>query len=207
MIIVNDSKNPRFVMRYQGRVHEADTLDALVDVLQPGYSDIPKWFPNDVAEKSLEARSIIATQHIPFLREIYLANALDEAGVEYGQWMYDDDGVLKMAQAAEDNGLAPYSQLVQYLSTNPVFPVLAGEKWDYKVRLVLLANAYVSHEVEMSPPTGNVIIINPLTDLTLLQTMQEVGVIEFYVLAPGDAKEFEGEDEEDKEDEEDEGVF
>lgn len=52
--------------------------------------------------------------------------------------------------------------------------------WDHPVKLVGVATDYAPY-TGLAAPKGNIVLIDPYTDTTLLRTLHEAGVIQYAV--------------------------
>lgn len=174
----------RYAMAYAGHEYQADTLTELVDVLIPGYSDIPEAFPpDDLPAKSFEAREMLAEETVQSLRDIYLVYAAVEAGIDYAE--LDSDEIARLV-AGDDLEYA--ADLSLEVRTDPAFPVLVGAAWDHPVPVVAVTTAFLNADgTFLPPPTGNVVLIDPYSESSLIRSMEQAGLLSFGELPPDES--------------------
>jgi len=170
----------RYEMVYGNVPYQADTLTELVDVLIPGYTDIPEFFPDDIPVKSLEARTMFAEETVMTLRDLYLVAAANETGIDNP----GDMTTVEIADAVAGYDPQYAEDLKLMVSTDPGFPVLVGAAWDHPVPVVAVTTSFVDGDDILPPPSGNVVLIDPTNESTLLRTMQDAGLLSFGELPP-----------------------
>jgi hypothetical protein len=162
------------MMSYQGRLFGADTLTDLVEVVIPGYLDGVALDDPATPLALLEKRML----YLGFIAQIaQAAHLLDAVTTSPGG---ASDGLTGEQQAvlAAQRGLLDLALWQEGEDVNRLLPVYAAAEWDWPIPLVCLASAYTGGAV---PPVGNVILLDPADERTLLDSLAAVGVIEWGI--------------------------
>ncbi len=168
-------------------LHGADTLPPLVGVVIPGYETVVSTVEDPGGGLGLlDKRATFMEQVADELQPALLAQAVaDRVG---------DAVELPLAgllDRAHDLGLLSASgrQVMGNACKLPhAFPVFDGA-WDELVPLVIVSTAYVDDQGGWLPkPRGEKVIeLDPLDERVFLQTLDQVGLLEFHSLVPEDA--------------------
>lgn len=131
----------------------ADHNSDLVNALDGNYQSIPE---EDV-EAALIARGAVATNFAAF-RQAELLNDYQES-----------DGAVEVT---EDD--------LQVIFGNRSTALKIEGTWDHPVKLVGVATDYAPY-TGLPAPKGNIVLIDPYTDTTLLRTLAEAGSVGYHV--------------------------
>ena len=145
----------------EGQTIFADNLGELVNLVIEGYSDIPEG--DDGNDKALVAR-YEALVEMAERAQRYL---LDEA-VESGLFDPLDAGGEDVLTALVAPRVRPWSGTDDG-STN----------WQGQVPLVLIATDYEPY-TDRIMPTGKVVMLNPATELTFMESMNKLGLLRLF---------------------------
>lgn len=135
----------------------ADHAGELVSFLVDGYEDVPEGAAGH--DEALVLRAATAVRIVATIQALLAADAVNEGD-------FDPDAV------DEDT--------LNILFGDRTMPVLDVDRWEHKVPLVLLATDYEPFTTETTP-TGNVLWVDPSDELAFLQSLSNLGVINFYV--------------------------
>ena len=110
----------------------------------------------------------LAENRVAMLRMIHVQAAVADVGGDPNATV---DGLIAVAAA---HHLADQAMLRDYLYTDPGLPVLSGVAWDSPVALIVASHPYLGQHLD--PPTGNVHVVDPTTDRTLLLSLADAGL-------------------------------
>ncbi len=149
----------------EGTTYLARTAGALVAMDIDGYGDLP-----DTDEGHDEATGA------RYERLVGLGNALQD-------WFADnavEAGTFSPATESEDVLTALLSDKTTPFDGIPTGPGRVNRDWSHEVPIVLIATDY-SPFTERETPTGNVLWLDPSTEVTYMRSLARVGVLEFRV--------------------------
>jgi len=174
-------------MAYAGMITQSDTLTGLVDALFTGYADLPDIVvPADLPKAALTIRTAIAEDMVMTLRDIHATAAAHAAGVDLA-----DKSIQELAREAVSKDVttdpAILADVDAMMGAHPSFPVLPGAAWELSLPVVAVTSSYATPDGYLPLPTGNVILIDPTTDSTLLRSLQSAGVLQFGELPPDES--------------------
>lgn len=149
-----------FVMFFGENLVAADTRTELVEHLIDGYADLNHDENGD--DIALQMRGIQSLATADFLQEFVAGVAANEGDFDF-------------PNATEDELTAFLTPRLQ----NPV-EILNISHWDHKVPLVLVTSLFEPY-TEASPPTGNIMWIDPTNETTYLDSLHSVGQIRLFV--------------------------
>jgi hypothetical protein len=131
----------------------ADHNADLVNALDGNYLSIPE----EDAETALLARGALAT-NFAALRQADLLGEYQES-----------DGAVEVT---EDD--------LQVITARRSLALKVDGTWEHPVKLVGIATDYAPY-TGLPAPKGNIVLIDPYTDVTLLRTLDEAGIIKYAV--------------------------
>ncbi|MCL1906648.1 MAG: hypothetical protein FWG08_01820 [Propionibacteriaceae bacterium] len=182
-------------------VVDGDTLTDLVAKLEPGYDKIPGWYDTAddefrgglgrnewVAQKSFEARMMCAEKYAWIIRDFHTAIMCDDLGVDW-QNLTREQRARAIAESFtmvdDDDPKVITEDMVLASCTNTGLPVLVGAIWPYPYPIVGVTTSFINQDGSFLPfPTGNVILVDPMTDSTLLRSLQDAKLITLTELPP-----------------------
>lgn len=145
-----------FCMAYQDRAVLAESRTELVSDLVEGYADLPEGDEGNA--EALVARFETAVHVVDQFQQIIAAQAVE-------------DGKFDTKVESEENLTAIFTPRREKLGE--IAP------WSHVVPLVLISTDYAPF-TEVPAPEGNILWVNPYTETTFLDTLTQLGVIEFY---------------------------
>jgi hypothetical protein len=156
------------VMALDGSVTFADSAGELVAVSIPAYAEIPDT--DEGHDEALVARYEHLVTLAASMQDSLIAQALESDRVD-------------LSDAGEDILTALFAD-----RATPFEGILTPKggvdlDWQFEIPLVLVATDYTPF-TERELPTGRVVWVDPSTEVTFLNSLKELGVIEMFLVAP-----------------------
>lgn len=146
-----------FALAWEDKAVLADTRTELTAELIEGYGDLPETEEGDT--EALYARYRTSVQVANTLQQVLAANATEE-------------GTFDPSLQSEDTLTAIFTDRAEKIDEI--------SEWTNAVPLVLVATEYAPYGTAVKP-AGNVMWVDPFTETTFLDTLSEIGVVEFFV--------------------------
>jgi hypothetical protein len=169
---------PFVVLSIDGRTFYSDTLTEIIEANIPGYVECRLTDDKDGIEYfdtgsdlALVARYDDLAKFARIMQETLLTQAVE-------------DGTFDPSTISEDVLTALVSERHVLFTGVPLSDDPNDERvdleWTAPVPLVLIATDYVPH-TEVEAPTGNIIWLNPHTEMTYLQSLERLGVLKLTI--------------------------
>jgi tetratricopeptide (TPR) repeat protein len=146
-----------FYLAREGHVVLADTRTELVEDLIEGYADLPDTDAGNDEALYMRYRSV--TDVADQIQQIIAAQAVN-------------DGTFDHTVESEDNLTAIFTPCTEKIT--------GFSPWNHVVPLILISTDYAPFTSEPLPQ-GNIKFLNPFTETTYLDSLNELGVIDLYL--------------------------
>ncbi len=169
---------PYVAVALDGTSHFADSVTEIIEATLPGYANLT--FVDDAGTIELldEGNDVALVMRYDDL--IGYATGLQEHIVTTAI----ESGDFDPASVSEDVLTALFAERIVPFEgvpfTNDVNDPRVSLEWELDVPLVLIASDYVPF-TERSAPTGNIIWLDPTTELTYLRSLDRLGVLKLLV--------------------------
>jgi hypothetical protein len=150
----------RFVMLRNGKTVMADTRTELVECLIPGYSELAHDEDGDL--QALKERFKQAVVTADFMQQFVAGVAVN-------------NGEFDFENASEE-------ELTAFLTPRLEHPteLLGITHWAHAIPLVLVTTSFEPY-TSRTPPTGNIVWIDPTNETTYLDSMNALDQLRLYV--------------------------
>jgi hypothetical protein len=148
---------PYAVILASGDILVADSVTELVAAGLPGYGDLPD--DEEGFDQALIARYEDLVGHAAAFQRQLMSVAHETGTVDLSS--LDDDTVTA-------------------LMAERTIPVEDIFEWTCVVPLVLISTDYIPY-TDRPVPKGNVVMLDPITDVTYLQSLSKIGALRFFV--------------------------
>lgn len=154
----HDGTDYPYLLFAGNQMHASDNVTDLIGAVIAGYDDIEQT--PDGNEDALWQRYLHAVAMANFVQKSVVAQGGIDKTFDLNQLNEDDINAL-----LQDRGL----------------PVSDVDKWNHDVPLVLIATDYAPFGTLRSKPEGNVLWIDPSLENKYLQSLSELGLVNFYI--------------------------
>ena len=156
----DDGTKWRFVMTRNGKTVMADTRTELVGCLIPGYDALPH--DEDGDEAALVERFKQAVVTADFIQQFIAGCAVNDGDFDFEE--------------------ASQLELTAFLTPRLEHPtdLLGITHWEHHIPLVLVTTSFAPY-ADRTPPSGNVVWIDPTNETTYLDSMDALGQLKLYV--------------------------